>query len=419
MIFTKDKAKEIALKLAPQLSKYRIIASGIFKKAFVFLRHLPGSSMSYGPPRGIYKNANQYNETNKKGIIAEILIKEGQHFMRKLPVTNSKRVIGCFGQHLEVDTIAKTGFNLPNARYLTGYGGTVITSDDKVFFPASPLRNESKIERHQSLYLFKLPKPTRFDKAVLIDTRACQNNYYHWLKDHITRFYWLKQMNLNLSDYVLVSSYGLSGYYRFSYDVLKENGFVFKDIRHIDEVKSFHAKELVIPPYTTKSLNAVNTTIDAELSAFLKSTFLSEKNKATSYEKIYISRRRSDRTSAQETALVEMLTDLGFQEIFLEEYNISQQAWLFNHVKTIISFHGAGLTNTLFCQPGTTIVEIFGADFIVTEFWSIASQLNFNYLAYCDDEYLKNVKNYRLARLTPTQIDLSSFLEFLKVNRIV
>lgn len=410
----KSKIKTALLRGLPFIAKHRFVVIGYYKQAFVFLRYLPGSSKLYGPPRGIYKDAEAYNAANKTLQIQEFLIKDGATHTRRIPSTNSELVLNKFKGFLDTELIPKNGYILKDARYLYGNGGTVITSDDKIFLPASPLRNEWIYKRHQSLYLLKVESPVALDKVILIDTKACEDNYYHWLKDHITRFGWLRKMNLNLADYTLVSSYGNFPFQEYTLSVLAQHGFTFKDFKDAAAIKSFSAKELVIPAYTTIALNGDHITFDTESKDFLQEMFVVQDLKEMeTYDKIYLSRRRSNRTSAQESVLVEELEKLGVKEIFLEDYNVSQQAALFNNAGLIIGFHGAGFTNLLFCKPGTVVVEIFGADFIVSDFWAIADQTQLDYHAYCDDEYHKGIENYRLSRLSPTLMNVSNFLVFL------
>lgn len=110
--------------------------------------------------------------------------------------------------------------------------------------------------------------------------------------------------------------------------------------------------------------------------------------------------------------MVEKLLKYNIHEVFLEDYTISEQSTIFNNAYLIVGFHGAGFTNIFFCKEYTKIVEIFGANFIVTNFWGVASQLNLNYIAYCEDSYKSNIENYRLARQAPTNLD--NFIQFLE-----
>ena len=302
--------KYIIVKYFPFVS-HRQIVFGALKTIFSFLKYLPGSSISFGPPRGIYLNAELHNSFNKANPIVEVLLREEHDYIRELPPTNSLLVVAKFKGLLKTEIIDKKAFFLTKSRYFKGFGGTVVTSDDKIFLPCSPLKNEADSNKHQSLYCLKLPKCYKLKKVVLIDTKSSQDNYCHWLRDHLSRFYWLKRMKLNLSDYTLVSSSGNNAYHTYSYQVLKESGFNFENAISINQLKHFYAEDLIIPPYVTHAFNADNTSFDEDERSFLQNLFLKDKPDINRLDRIYVSRRRSSRSSSQEAELVERLAEFG------------------------------------------------------------------------------------------------------------
>ena len=44
--------------------------------------------------------------------------------------------------------------------------------------------------------------------------------------------------------------------------------------------------------------------------------------------------------------------------------------------KVIVAPHGAGMKNIIFCSPGTKIIEIFAANFVIPLYWQISSLCN-------------------------------------------
>jgi capsular polysaccharide biosynthesis protein len=409
--------KYLILKYFPFV-KHRFVVVGALKSCFSFLRYLPGSSINFGPPRGIYLSAEAYNSSNKIEPITEVLLQGQKGYIRELPSTNSSLVIAKFKSLLKTEIIEKKGFSLTRSRYFSGFGGTIVTSDDKIFFPCSPIKNEFDAHKHQSLYRLKLPKCHKYNRVVLIDTKSSQDNYCHWLRDHLSRFYWLKEMKLDFSKYALISTVGNNPYHTYSYEILKAKGFRFESYHSSNEISHFYSDELVIPPYVTHAFNADNTSFDVNERHFLHSLFLEDKININTYKRIYISRRRSSRSSPNEAELVRKLHEFDVKEIFLEDYNMFEQAAIFSNADTIIGFHGAGLTNLYFSKPGTTVVEIFSPDFIVTDYWGLASSFNYRYYAYCEDKYKRNVPYY-IARQSPTIIDVDKFINFCMHENLI
>ncbi|MFK7943264.1 MAG: hypothetical protein AB8B85_10180, partial [Paracoccaceae bacterium] len=41
----------------------------------------------------------------------------------------------------------------------------------------------------------------------------------------------------------------------------------------------------------------------------------------------------------------------------------------------VVAVHGAGLTNLLFCRPGTRVIEIFPGNFVKSPYWWLCRQL--------------------------------------------
>lgn len=76
-------------------------------------------------------------------------------------------------------------------------------------------------------------------------------------------------------------------------------------------------------------------------------------------EKIYVSRRDSrNRVMQNEADLERLLQRAGFRIVQLSSLSIDEQITLFRDATTIVSPHGAGLTNIIYCRPGTVVHEL-------------------------------------------------------------
>lgn len=93
---------------------------------------------------------------------------------------------------------------------------------------------------------------------------------------------------------------------------------------------------------------------------------------------IFISRSNTiERRIVNETETMEMLSKYDFELVRLEEYSLSQNSKMFNNADVIVSPHGAGLTDLIFCTD-STVVELFGSK-IKPPYERLASVLNVEY----------------------------------------
>ena len=68
------------------------------------------------------------------------------------------------------------------------------------------------------------------------------------------------------------------------------------------------------------------------------------------------------RNIVNENEIIKALKKKGYARVFLEDYSVQEQASMFFQAKAIIGVHGSGLTNLVFCQPKTKVLEIDPAD---------------------------------------------------------
>jgi hypothetical protein len=68
-----------------------------------------------------------------------------------------------------------------------------------------------------------------------------------------------------------------------------------------------------------------------------------------------------------------MLALAGFETIELSNYSVADQMKIFDSATHVVSTHGAGLVNLLWCQQGTKVIEINHIDQIDKKVYPILS----------------------------------------------
>lgn len=96
--------------------------------------------------------------------------------------------------------------------------------------------------------------------------------------------------------------------------------------------------------------------------------------------KLYVSRQRSpERRIANAEAVEEVLGVAGFETVFPEEMSFSEQVAMFSGASAVVGVKGAGLTNVVFCRPGTELLVLSPYDFPDAFFWDLVTPRGVNY----------------------------------------
>jgi capsular polysaccharide biosynthesis protein len=143
---------------------------------------------------------------------------------------------------------------------------------------------------------------------------------------------------------------------------------------------SFIAEELITP-----SLAGIMINPPPWACSYVREALIGMADNAGEFEspygrRIYISRNKGKtRRVIQEERIIEVLTSYGFTVVYPENLSVAQQIKMFSEVEAVVSPHGAALTNTIFCSPGTRVIELFSPGYNPPCYWIAA--------AHCDLQY--------------------------------
>lgn len=80
--------------------------------------------------------------------------------------------------------------------------------------------------------------------------------------------------------------------------------------------------------------------------------------------RVYISRERATgRRIINHDAFLELLKGFGFREVYAEDHSPADLVKAMAETRLLLSPHGAGLTNALFCPSNATVIELFASHF--------------------------------------------------------
>jgi hypothetical protein len=98
------------------------------------------------------------------------------------------------------------------------------------------------------------------------------------------------------------------------------------------------------------------------------------------WRRVFISRAQAPtRKLANESELEPVLAEAGFETVIMEKLSFEEQIRLMGQTDILMAPHGAGLTNMMFCAPGTHVVEIAEPRYPNPNFYALACAMNLAY----------------------------------------
>jgi len=243
-----------------------------------------------------------------------------------------------------------------------------LSRDYPWFLPGCSYRErpEHSIFEQESI----LPAEKIAGKVVLLSGLA-GHVYYHWMFDILPRLEILRRSEIKFKeiDWFVVNSLSKP----FQRETLNLLGIPESKIIESDRHSHIQADELVVPSFPGYLDWVPEGTV-----RFLRQTFLPQVHLSqTNNSKIYVSRAQAkNRKLVNEAEVNQLLTASGFMTVFLEELSLLEQVAMFANAEVIVAPHGSGLTNLVFCSPGTKVVELFSPNYVRTDYWMISQQLN-------------------------------------------
>jgi capsular polysaccharide biosynthesis protein len=200
-------------------------------------------------------------------------------------------------------------------------------------------------------------------------------NYFHWMTETLPSLVALYGVNDKTTIPVLLVSSSIR--HKHINETLQLLGYpvYYYDIHKSIKISKLNSIKIpVVGSYNEPFLLNMRN-------AFFQKLNLMEQIKP--FRKIYISRRKATRRKiVNQDDLSILLSNYDFETVFLEDYTIEYQIKLLYETQIVIAPHGAGLTNILFMQPETKVIELKAHNNDYWCFFSMArlAKLRYSYL---------------------------------------
>jgi capsular polysaccharide biosynthesis protein len=193
--------------------------------------------------------------------------------------------------------------------------------------------------------------------------------YYHWITEVLPRFSVLGDL-LDEADYVVAPASTL-----FQRECLTRVGVDPAQVVEPSRRGHYQFDRLLVP-----SLSGVMNHTRPESIRYLRTLFGVEPNKRDRGRRIYVSRRGEFRRKvSNEGEVLDLLDSYGFEAVDPGTVSVTEQAELFAEASIVVGPHGGGLTNIVFCAPGTVVVELLSPLGQTLCFWTLANTAGLTY----------------------------------------
>jgi len=241
----------------------------------------------------------------------------------------------------------------------------LLSRDDHIFFESAFSKHEV-LEQHGVLDRVVRPRPAVLRGEHCLLGTPWSGGYYHWLLEALPRLATFERFPALAAAPLLVSG-KLSPFQRETLALL---GISEERVRELPAAVT-EVERLFFPQIPAPTGNPSPQAV-----AWLRSRLLPPAGVTTPRprRKLYISRRDApQRRLINEEEIVRLVQRAGFEIVTLGTMSVADQIALFRETSAVIAPHGAGVTNTLFCPDGATIVELFGTNYVNGCFWALAN----------------------------------------------
>ncbi len=318
------------------------------------------------PPSEFYKGWDSLSELS---FVDSIKIFDKNTVKVNKAITVQPDLNGNFSKE-EIDYFEDIIFTLNNSR-IYGTEGLVITPDNKVFDRINIIHDHiGHITNHEIFSRFKLPEVKEINGTVAVLTSLWPDFYYHWMVDILPKFHLLEKVGIT-PDWYVINGSGK----KFQKFTLKKLGIPEEKIIWTHKNLHLKAEKIILPKIPGFTGHDPKWAID-----YLRENFLDSSKTVNTPERIYISRNKAfSRRFVNNEEVEKILKKYGFEEIAIENYDVCEQAAIFNKAKAIFASHGGGLTNLVFSYTGMKVIEICSPLMPIPCYQAIANMQNLEY----------------------------------------
>ena len=234
------------------------------------------------------------------------------------------------------------------------YGGALINAKNQVYdrfvwFPWG-------LSLHP---VFSFPyigiKKAVLNKVIYLITPEAKGNYYHWMTDLLPRLLLIKKSSLpDFQERILILHSTKKPYETDTLDLLDIS---IKNVVRIKTFETVEANDLVVADHHSNERSFPNwkKILLNEFKEQSVTPLLPEDH----YKRVYLYRgNQKVRRLIGEDHLVKVLTERRFQMVDPQKLSLAEQIAILKQARIVVAMHGAALTNVIFCEENSCVIEL-------------------------------------------------------------
>jgi len=210
------------------------------------------------------------------------------------------------------------------------------------------------------------------DAAVLISDEFPGPNLCHFLMDHMTRLELYRRAGVEIGGVMVIGPELRMEYQRVTAERMGVRGYF-----PVNRRARLRVARLWVSSNVHNLRHPAHWAAEWAIRAIRDRFDLASRRPA---RRLLISRRDTTyRRISNEAQIANLLAPLGFEVIVPGELSFAEQIAAFRDATHIVSPHGAGLANALWCAPGTHILEVFHPHYGTWAYAMLNNVLDLNY----------------------------------------
>jgi len=276
--------------------------------------------------------------------------------------------------------------------------GSILHDAVPLFFhapKANPIRN--------SVFL---GEPLRLKGRAFLLFNDAASNFYHWMCDILPRLHVAitAGQGIDSFDWFITDEISQS----FHRETLAALGIPLEKI-----VVGTRHRHIAPEVLCSTSLYDKSGMVHRESLTFVRNALLkrlSLDSETRMDRRIFITRQEGRwRRIANWEAVETVLEEFDFEIIASEKLELAAQVQLFREASHVIAAHGAGLTNLMFCRPGTKVLEILNEGWGHAMYWLMAKKMDLDYTLMLADA--AGIRGLEIDDLVVNPVPLRAYLQ--------